>query len=145
MGWQWYEDGKFFYKCNIFMDFVVCVEYLVEVGIILLDWMVVEGGSVGGLLMGVVVNFVFEFFVGILVGVLFVDVLMMIFDFLFLLIVIEWDEWGDLFYDVDVYVYMKLYMLYENVWDGVVYLCILVVMLFNDMCVLYVELVKWVV
>lgn len=115
MGRLWYENGKLLDKKNMFIDFIVVVRYLVDMGFIFQQQLVVLGGSVGGLLMGVVVNMVLDFFVGIFVQVLFVDLLIIILDLLLLLIVIEWDEWGNLLNDSDVYVYVKLYLLYENV------------------------------
>lgn len=75
----------------------------------------VYGGSVGGMLMGVVVNLVFNLFGVIIVDVFFVDVLIIMCDEMLLLMLFEWLEWGNLLIDKDVYVIIKLYLFYDNV------------------------------
>lgn len=50
----------------------------------------------GGLFVGVVFNDRLEFFVVVIVVVFFVDVVMMMFDESVLLMIGEYDEWGDL-------------------------------------------------
>lgn len=66
------------------------------------------------MLMGVVINECFEFFYGVIVQVFFVDVLIMMLDELILLMIGEFEEWGNL-QDSEYYNYMKSYSFYDNV------------------------------
>ena len=65
MGRRWYDDGKMLQKKNTFTDFVACARHLVEHR---LDrprtGSSPEGGSAGGLLMGVVANLAPDAFAG---------------------------------------------------------------------------------
>jgi oligopeptidase B len=54
LGRKWYEDGKLLKKENTFTDFIDCSKYLIKH--ILSQHLYAEGGSAGGLLMGVVLN-----------------------------------------------------------------------------------------
>lgn len=56
LGEVWYWVGKLEYKQNSFDDFIVCVEYLFVEGYCCFEGFVISGGSVGGLLIGVVFN-----------------------------------------------------------------------------------------
>ncbi|MEJ7755599.1 MAG: prolyl oligopeptidase family serine peptidase [Nocardioidaceae bacterium] len=105
--------------------------------------LVAEGGSAGGLLMGVVANTAPEAFAGIVANVPFVDALTSILDPSLPLTVIEWDEWGDPLHDREVYAYMKSYTPYENV-STQQYPPVLAITSLNDTRVLYVEPAKWV-
>lgn len=143
MGCDWYENGKLLYKQNIFNDFIDVICGLVVQGWVVKDCVVVFGGSVGGLLMGVVVNQVLQDYWVMVVQVLFVDVVIIMFDLIILLIINEYDEWGNLeqkqYYD-----YMLFYFFYDNVKQQV-YLVLFVGIGLWDLQVQYWELVKWVV
>ena len=56
MGDPWHDAGKMMVKWNTFRDFIAAVEQLVESGYGAPGRVAIEGGSAGGLLMGVVVN-----------------------------------------------------------------------------------------
>lgn len=114
MGCYWYEDGKLFNKKNIFIDFIDVVDYFVVENYISKEQLFVMGGSVGGLLMGVVINMCFDFWKGVIVVVFFVDVVIMMFDEFILLMIGEFDEWGNL-KDKIYYEYIKFYLFYDNV------------------------------
>lgn len=62
LGCEWYEDGKMYQKINIFIDFIDVLKGFVVKQYVDKDCVFVMGGSVGGLLMGVIVNMVFEFY-----------------------------------------------------------------------------------
>ena len=55
-GWRWYEDGKLARKPNTFSDFLAVARCLVAEGYTGAGRIVAQGGSAGGLLMGVVAN-----------------------------------------------------------------------------------------
>ena len=55
-GWHWYEDGKLANKRNTFSDFIAAGRALVDAGFTAPGRIVAQGGSAGGMLMGVVAN-----------------------------------------------------------------------------------------
>ncbi|KQT94309.1 protease 2 [Marmoricola sp. Leaf446] len=141
LGRRWYDDGKLLHKRNTFTDFVACGEHLRAQG-----WasrLVAEGGSAGGLLMGVVANEAPALFDGIVAGVPFVDNLTTMLDATLPLTVTEYDEWGNPEADADVYDYIASYAPYDNVSEQD-YPPILAETSLNDTRVLYVEPAKWV-
>lgn len=125
LGRVWYEDGKFLKKKNMFIDYIDVLKFLIVEKYIFLEYLYVLGGLVGGLLMGVVVNMVLELYNGVVVLVFFVDVVIMMLDDSILLIIGEYDEWGN-FNDKVYYDYMKFYLFYDNV-EVKVYLNMLVI------------------
>jgi oligopeptidase B len=143
MGRHWYDDGKMLHKKNTFTDFVTCARHLAKQGWTSADRLAAEGGSAGGLLMGVVANTAPDAFAAVLATVPFVDALTTILDPSLPLTVIEWDEWGNPLEDSEVYDYMKSYSPYENVVDQH-YPAILAETSLHDTRVLYVEPAKWV-
>jgi oligopeptidase B len=143
MGRHWYDDGKLLRKKNTFTDFVACARHLADTGWTSADRLAAEGGSAGGLLMGVVVNTDPDAFAAVLAAVPFVDALTTILDPSLPLTVIEWDEWGNPLEDPEVYAYMKSYSPYENV-SAQRYPAILAETSLHDTRVLYVEPAKWV-
>src|SRR4029079_15401328 len=56
MGRRWYDDGRLEHKRHTFSDFAACARTLVESGWSTPDLIVGEGGSAGGLLIGVTAN-----------------------------------------------------------------------------------------
>ncbi len=141
LGRRWYDDGKLLRKRNTFTDFVACGEHLRAAG-----WassLVAEGGSAGGLLMGVVANEAPALFDGVVAGVPFVDNLTTMLDATLPLTVTEYDEWGNPEADPEVYDYIASYAPYDNVRAGD-YPPILAETSLNDTRVLYVEPAKWV-
>src|SRR3954453_14899041 len=143
MGRHWYDEGKLLKKKNTFPDFAGCARHLAAEGWTSADRLAAEGGSAGGLLMGVVANTDPDAFTAIRAAVPFVDPLTTILDPSLPLTVIEWDEWGNPLEDPEVYDYMKSYSPYENVVDQQ-YPAILAETSLHDTRVLYVEPAKWV-
>lgn len=114
LGRQWYEDGKLLNKKNTFTDFIACSKYLIENKITTANHLYAEGGSAGGLLMGVIANIAPQLYKGIIAQVPFVDVVTTMLDATIPLTTGEYDEWGNpnkkKYYD-----YIKSYSPYDNV------------------------------
>jgi oligopeptidase B len=114
LGRQWYEDGKLLKKKNTFTDFIDCSKFLIAEKYTSPQHLYAEGGSAGGLLMGVIVNTAPELYNGIIAQVPFVDVITTMLDDSIPLTTGEYDEWGNpnvrKYYD-----YMLSYSPYDNV------------------------------
>ena len=143
MGRRWYDDGKLLHKRNTFSDFATCARHLVATGWTTHDRIVGEGGSAGGLLIGVVANEHPDLFGGLVAEVPFVDALTSMLDASLPLTVTEYDEWGDPSGDAETYDYIAGYAPYENVGQQA-YPPILATTSVNDTRVLYVEPAKWI-
>ncbi|MGL1572152.1 prolyl oligopeptidase family serine peptidase, partial [Vibrio parahaemolyticus] len=91
----WYTGGKKETKLNTFTDFIAAGEYLAKEGFTKRGRIVANGGSAGGMLMGVVANMAPDLFLGIIADVPFVDVLNTMLDETLPLTPPEWPEWGD--------------------------------------------------
>jgi oligopeptidase B len=113
LGRQWYEDGKLLKKKNTFTDFIDCSKFLIDQKYTSPEHLYAEGGSAGGLLMGVVVNLAPELYHGIIAQVPFVDVMTTMLDDTIPLTTSEYDEWGNP--NVKKYYnYMLSYSPYDN-------------------------------
>ena len=114
LGRQWYEDGKLLNKKNTFTDFIDCSKFLIAENYTSPLHLYAEGGSAGGLLMGVIANMAPELYNGIIAQVPFVDALTTMLDDTIPLTTGEYDEWGNP--NVKKYYnYMKSYSPYDNV------------------------------
>lgn len=114
LGRQWYEDGKLLKKKNTFTDFIDCSKHVIEQKYTSAEHLYAEGGSAGGLLMGVIVNLAPELYHGIIAQVPFVDVMTTMLDESIPLTTGEYDEWGNP--NVKKYYnYMRSYSPYDNV------------------------------
>ncbi|MDO5608442.1 MAG: S9 family peptidase [Capnocytophaga sp.] len=114
MGRKWYEDGKMLHKKNTFTDFIDCSKYLIAEKYTSPAHLYAEGGSAGGLLMGVVVNEAPELYKGVIAAVPFVDVVTTMLDDSIPLTTGEYDEWGNP-NEKEYYEYMLSYSPYDNV------------------------------
>ncbi|WP_456315322.1 S9 family peptidase [Pseudomonas shirazensis] len=114
LGRQWYEDGKLLKKKNTFTDFIDCSKFVINEKYTSAEHLYAEGGSAGGLLMGVIVNEAPELYNGVIAQVPFVDVITTMLDDSIPLTTGEYDEWGNpnnkKYYD-----YMLSYSPYDNV------------------------------
>jgi oligopeptidase B len=114
LGRQWYEDGKLLKKKNTFTDFIDCSKFVINEKYTSAKHLYAEGGSAGGLLMGVIANEAPELYNGIIAQVPFVDVITTMLDDSIPLTTGEYDEWGNpnnkKYYD-----YMLSYSPYDNV------------------------------
>ncbi|KAF2508776.1 S9 family peptidase [Flavobacterium zhairuonense] len=114
LGRQWYEDGKLLKKKNTFTDFIDCSKFVINEKYTSSKHLYAEGGSAGGLLMGVIINEAPELYNGVIAQVPFVDVITTMLDDTIPLTTGEYDEWGNpnnkKYYD-----YMLSYSPYDNV------------------------------
>ena len=94
-GYRWYTEGKLEKKVNTFTDFITAGEFLAREGYTQRGRIIANGGSAGGMLMGVVANMAPELFLGIIADVPFVDVLNTMLDSSLPLTPPEWPEWGN--------------------------------------------------
>jgi oligopeptidase B len=114
-GYRWYSDGKRDKKINTFTDFIAAGEHLVEQGLTRRGRIVANGGSAGGMLMGVVANMAPDLFLGIIADVPFVDVLNTMLDKDLPLTPPEWPEWGNPIASKAEFDTILSYSPYENV------------------------------
>jgi oligopeptidase B len=142
MGRQWYEDGKLMKKINTFTDFIACGEHLIDLNYTSRGHLYAQGGSAGGLLMGVVANMAPDLWHGVIAQVPFVDVVNTMLDESIPLTTNEFYEWGNP-KEKAAYEYMKRYSPYENI-EAKAYPNILVTTGLHDSQVQYFEPAKWV-
>src|SRR5581483_5397109 len=142
MGEQWREDGRMMKKKNTFNDFVDCAKYLIGEKWTSPTKLMIEGGSAGGMLMGVVVNMNPELFRAVHLAVPFVDVLNDMLDASQPLTSGEWIEWGNPIEDKQAFDYMKSYSPYDNL-EKRAYPSMLLTESLNDSQVMYWEAAKY--
>jgi oligopeptidase B len=142
LGKTWHDAGRMMNKRNTFTDFIACAEHLIAEKWTSAERLVIEGGSAGGLLTGVVVNERPELFRAVVSKVPFVDVINSMLDESLPLTVGEFEEWGNP-RKKDEYEYMKSYCPYTNLHAGP-YPAMLVKTSFHDSQVMYWEPAKYV-
>jgi oligopeptidase B len=115
MGRSWYEDeGRLLTKKNSFDDFIAAAEHLIRLRWTCAGSIVAEGGSAGGLIMGVVANLKPQLWAGILMQYPFVDAVITMADPSIPLVNTEWDEWGNP-NEQDAYEYIRSYSPMDNI------------------------------
>ncbi|MEO7659078.1 MAG: S9 family peptidase [Pyrinomonadaceae bacterium] len=114
LGEKWRQDGRMFKKMNTFHDFIDSAKWLIANKYTSNDRLVIQGGSAGGLLMGVVVNQSPETFKAAITQVPFVDVMNTMLDDSLPLTTGEWIEWGNP-NEKKAWDYMVTYSPYENI------------------------------
>ena len=124
-------------KMNTFFDYIDVAEELVRLRYTSSERLVANGGSAGGLLMGVVANLRPELFRAVVAEVPFVDVINTMLDASLPLTAQEWEQWGNPT-DSTQYAYMRQYSPYDNV-KAVSYPAMLVQVSLNDSQVPYWE------
>lgn len=142
LGEEWYEDGKLQKKMNTFTDFIACAEHLVKEKYTSSEKLAINGGSAGGLLMGVVTNLRPDLFKVVVAEVPFVDVINTMLDSSLPLTTQEYEQWGNPNVKAD-YDYIMTYSPYDNV-TAKNYPNILATGGLNDSQVGYHEPAKWV-
>ncbi|MFD2541643.1 S9 family peptidase [Lacinutrix gracilariae] len=142
LGRDWYETGKLKQKKNTFYDFIDCSKFLIEQKYTSNAHLYANGGSAGGLLMGVIANLNPELYNGIIAAVPFVDVVTTMLDDTIPLTTGEYDEWGNP-NEKEFYEYMLSYSPYDNVAKQE-YPNMLVTTGLHDSQVQYWEPAKWV-
>ncbi len=141
LGEKWRQDGRMFKKMNTFHDFIDSAKWLIANKYTSADRLVIQGGSAGGLLMGVVVNQSPETFKAAIAQVPFVDVMNTMLDDSLPLTTGEWIEWGNP-NEKKAWDYMITYSPYENV-KAQRYPNMLIEISLNDSQVPYWEGAKW--
>lgn len=141
MGKPWHDAGRMAAKMNTFTDFIACAESLIERGVTSSSKLVIEGGSAGGLLMGVVTNLRPDLMKAVIAKVPFVDVINSMLDEDLPLTVAEFEEWGNPKILAD-YQVMRAYCPYSNL-EAKAYPAILLRNSFNDSQVMYWEAAKY--
>ncbi len=114
LGEEWRQAGRMMKKMNTFTDFIACAETLIKNKFTSKDRLVIEGGSAGGLLMGVVSNLRPDLFKAVVSHVPFVDVLNTMLDASLPLTTSEYIEWGNP-NEKAAFEYMKTYSPYDNI------------------------------
>jgi len=114
-GYHWYTEGKLEKKRNTFTDFIAAGEFLAERGYTSRGRIIANGGSAGGMLMGVVANMAPDLFLGIIADVPFVDVLNTMLDESLPLTPPEWPEWGNPIASKEDFETIRSYSPYDNV------------------------------
>ena len=142
-GYRWYTDGKLEKKPNTFTDFIAAGEFLAKAGYTSRGRIIANGGSAGGMLMGVVANMAPELFLGIIADVPFVDVLNTMLDDTLPLTPPEWPEWGDPIRSKRDFDTIRSYSPYDNV-GAKVYPHIFAYAGLTDPRVTYWEPAKWI-
>jgi oligopeptidase B len=142
LGEHWREEGRMLKKKNTFTDFIACAEYLIARKYTSADHLVIQGGSAGGMLMGVVVNMRPDLFKAVVAQVPFVDILNTMLDPSLPLTTGEYIEWGNP-NEKSAYEYIKQYSPYDNIARQA-YPSILVRVSLNDSQVPYWEGAKFV-
>ena len=142
MGRHWYENGKLLKKKNTFFDFIDCSKFLVKQKLTTPEHLYANGGSAGGLLMGVIINLSPELYNGVIADVPFVDVVTTMLDETIPLTTSEYDEWGNP-NEKKYYEYMFSYSPYDQV-KAQDYPNLLVTSGLHDSQVQYFEPTKWV-
>jgi len=141
MGRDWYEQGKLLQKMNTFTDFIACAEKLIADGYASPNRLIAEGGSAGGLVMGVIATLRPGLFRIIVANVPFVDGINTMLDESIPLTINEYDEWGNPNHE-EYYRYMRAYSPYDNV-KAQPYPSMLITGSLNDASVQYWEPAKW--
>ncbi len=130
LGEQWHDDGKLMKRKNVFNDFIDSAEHLVREGYTRPERLIAEGGSFGGMVMGVVANERPELFHAVLAGVPQADLLHEITDPTLPMVTYEYLESGDPKQKA-AFDYMKSYSPYDNI-KRQAYPAMLVTAGFND-------------
>ena len=141
-GDRWYRAGRLLKKRNTFTDFIAATETLIAQGYADRQAVFAQGGSAGGLVMGVMANLRPELYAGLVAEVPFVDVVTTMSDPSVPLTTLEYEEWGNPS-DKREYDYMLSYSPYDNVSQKS-YPAIYVSAGFYDSQVSYAESAKWV-
>ncbi len=142
LGRDWYENGKLLKKKNTFYDFIDCSKFLIEQKYTSPEHLYANGGSAGGLLMGVVINLAPDLYNGVIADVPFVDVVTTMLDDTIPLTTSEYDEWGNP-NKKEYYDYMLSYSPYDQVKTQD-YPHLMVTSGLHDSQVQYFEPTKWV-
>jgi len=142
LGRPWHDAGRMRNKMHTFTDFLAVADALVAEGWAHPARLVAEGGSAGGLLMGVVTNLRPERWRAVVSHVPFVDVINTMLDPTLPLTVGEYEEWGNPAVEEE-YRWIRAYCPYTNLRAGP-FPAMLIRTALNDSQVMYWEPAKYV-
>ncbi len=94
-GEWWHEQGRLQNKKNTFSDFITSAEYLIDQGFTSPEMLAIEGGSAGGLLMGVVANWRPDLFKVVIADVPAVNEIDIMLDPTIPGVMYHYSEWGN--------------------------------------------------
>jgi oligopeptidase B len=114
MGETWHEQGKLLKKKNTFRDFIDCAEHLLAAKYTSREALVIEGGSAGGMLMGVVANMRPDLFRVVLAEVPAVDEFTHMLDPALPGVEFHYGEWGNPNVVAE-FKYMRSWDAYQNI------------------------------
>ncbi|MCU6500720.1 prolyl oligopeptidase family serine peptidase [Rugamonas sp. A1-17] len=114
LGEQWHDDGKLMKRKNVFNDFIDSAEHLIREGYTRPERLIAEGGSFGGMVMGVAANERPELFHAIVAAVPQADLIHEITDPTLPMVTYEYLESGDPKQKA-AFDYMKSYSPYDNI------------------------------
>tara|TARA_B100000282_G_scaffold275956_1_gene233703 strand:- start:6 stop:2090 length:2085 start_codon:yes stop_codon:yes gene_type:complete len=143
MGDKWHTEGKKKFKKNTFLDYVACVNHLVEQRYTYKGGVCFYGGSAGGLTGGAVANLAPDLFFGMLLLVPFVDTMTTMLNEKLPLTPGEWEMWGNPIKSKEYFEYILSYAPYNNI-ESKDYPPMLVTTSLFDNRVLYSEPVKYI-
>ncbi|MDD3626584.1 MAG: prolyl oligopeptidase family serine peptidase, partial [bacterium] len=142
LGEEWHQAAVGLKKKTTFTDFIACSEYLVNEKYTSSPKLIIEGGSAGGMLMGVLLNMRPDLFGVVIASIPALDYLnAMLYPELYG-IINYYEEWGDPS-DKEVFEYLLSYCPYRNI-ERKDYPTILVISSYNDARVKYWSPTKWV-
>ncbi len=142
LGFEWYESAKFMNKKRTFSDYIAVADYLVKQKYTHAGNIAIQGGSAGGMLIGVAINERPELFKTAIADVPFVDVLNTMLDDSLPLTPGEFKEWGNPLQE-EYFDYIKSYSPYDNIKEQE-YPALYVLAGLNDPRVTYWEPAKFV-
>ncbi|MBD3237588.1 MAG: prolyl oligopeptidase family serine peptidase [Candidatus Eisenbacteria bacterium] len=114
MGERWHHQGRRLKKKNTFRDFIDCAEHLIAEGYTESDRLVINGGSAGGMLMGVVTNLRPDLFAVVVAEVPATDEFTHMLDPTLPGVEFHYGEWGDP-RDREQFLYMRSWDAYQNI------------------------------
>jgi oligopeptidase B len=95
LGDAWHEEGKKKFKRNTFLDYIACVNHLIDQRYTYKGGVCFYGGSAGGLTGGAVANMAPDLFFSMLLLVPFVDTMTTMLNDKLPLTPAEWELWGN--------------------------------------------------
>lgn len=114
LGETWHHQGRLLKKKNSFRDFIDCAEHLIADDYTRSDRLVINGGSAGGMLMGVVTNLQPDLFAVVIAEVPANDEFTHMLDATLPGVEFHYGEWGDP-HDREQFLYMRSWDAYQNI------------------------------
>jgi len=143
LGDAWHEEGKKKFKRNTFLDYIACVNHLIDQRYTYKGGVCFYGGSAGGLTGGAVANMAPDLFFSMLLLVPFVDTMTTMLNDKLPLTPAEWELWGNPIKSKEFFEYILSYSPYNNLKKKDYPSMLITTSLFDNR-VLYSEPVKYI-